>query len=109
MFVNSQYEYLVCFITCSPKQSKEIARSLVENQLVACVNIISKITSVYRWKGKVEEDTEDLLISKTLTKNQEKIIEHVKKIHEYEVPETIFLPIIKGNESYLNWIVENVV
>ncbi|NHI92706.1 MAG: divalent-cation tolerance protein CutA [Candidatus Lokiarchaeota archaeon] len=100
--------YLICLITCSPKQSKEIARSLVKEKLVACVNIISNITSIYKWKDKVEEDSEDLLICKTLSKNQENIIKKVKEIHDYEVPETIFTPIIKGNDNYLKWITENV-
>jgi len=106
--MNENSKYSVCFITSSPKQSKEIAKTLVEEKLVACVNIISSITSIYTWKDKVEEDTEDLLICKTLSDNQDKVIEMIKKIHKYEVPETIFLPIIKGNEAYLKWINENV-
>ena len=106
--MSTESEYSICLITCSPKQSKKISRSLVEKKLVACVNIISKITSIYRWKEKVEEDIEDLLVCKTLSGNQEKIITQVKQIHEYDVPETIFLPILKGNKDYLKWIVENV-
>jgi len=106
--MDDKSKYSVCFITSSPKQSKKIARTLVEEKLVACVNIISSITSIYSWKDKVEEDTEDLLICKTLSVNQDKVIKMIKKIHEYEVPETIFLPIVKGNENYLNWINENV-
>ncbi|MHA1784119.1 MAG: divalent-cation tolerance protein CutA [Candidatus Helarchaeota archaeon] len=106
--MNEKSSFSICLITCSPKQSKTIARALVEEKLVACVNIIHEISSVYKWKGKVEEDTEDLLICKTISKNQNDIILKIKEIHEYEVPETIFLPIENGNENYLTWITENV-
>lgn len=98
-------KYIVVFITVSSrKESKKITEYLVKNKLAACVNEISKISSTYWWKGKVERSKELLLVIKTKKSVLNKLIKKVKKLHSYSVPEIIALPIINGNKDYLNWI-----
>ncbi|KAK6641087.1 hypothetical protein RUM44_012788 [Polyplax serrata] len=84
--------------------AKKLAHGVVENQLAACVNIIPQITSVYKWEGKIQEDSELLLVIKTKTSLIDKLSEFVKSNHPYEVCEVISMPIEKGNEPYLKWI-----
>ena len=92
----------------SIKEGKKIARVLVESSLAACVNIISNVFSVYKWKGKVEEDDEHILLIKTTEEKSQLIISKISEIHSYENPECIALKIENGSEKYLNWI-KNVV
>jgi periplasmic divalent cation tolerance protein len=99
--------YVVIMVTTpGPEPAKEIAMALVEAEAVACVSIIDKITSIFRWKGKVEQETECLLIIKTRAERVEEVIQKVKSLHSYDVPEIIALPIVDGNPSYLKWIDE---
>lgn len=86
------------------QDARKIANTLVEEQLVACVNIIPKIESIYRWKGKIENDNEYVLIAKTTDKNVKKTIQKIKELHTYELPDIIVLPIIGGLKDYLNYI-----
>jgi len=84
--------------------TRKIANTLVEEQLVACVNIIPKIESVYKWKGKIETDEELVLICKTVDANVKKTIQRIKQLHSYDLPDIIVLPIIGGLKEYLNYI-----
>jgi len=87
------------------QDARRIAKTLVEEQLVACVNIIPAIESIYRWKGKIEEDNELVLIAKTVDDNIKKTISRIKELHSYELPDIIVLPIIGGLKEYLDYIV----
>ena len=101
--------HIVIFITvCDKKEAKLIAGRLVENKLVACVNIIDKIESLFWWKGKVDQAKEVLLIAKSKKEKLGKIIKLVKLSHSYEVPEIIALPIIGGYKPYLKWINDSI-
>jgi len=84
--------------------ARKIARILVEEHLVACVNIIPDNESVYSWKGKIEEAREIILIAKTKDDNVEKTIQRIKTLHSYETPDIIVLPIIGGLKDYLDYI-----
>jgi len=99
--------YRVVFITTPTDKGEEIARYLVENKLAACVNIVQKVKSIYWWQGKIEEDSESLLIVKTSDGKVDELIEKVREIHPYTVPEIISLNIEEGNPDYLKWIDES--
>jgi periplasmic divalent cation tolerance protein len=99
---------LVLTTTSSQEEARRIANALVERRLAACVNIVSKIDSIYRWKGKVEEAQEFLLLIKTTESAVENLRDAIQELHSYEVPECIVLPIESGSERYLNWIDESV-
>ena len=97
---------LVLTTASSPEESKKIAYALVESRLAACVNIIPKIESVYRWEGKIEEAQEYLLLIKTTAEAFPGVHEAVRRLHSYEVPECIALAVEEGSETYLRWIDE---
>ncbi|XP_030051174.1 protein CutA isoform X3 [Microcaecilia unicolor] len=93
------------FITCpNDTVAKEIARGIVEKKLAACVNIVPQITSIYEWKGKIEEDSEVLMMIKTRSSKVPALTEFVRSVHPYEVAEVISLPIDQGNPPYLKWV-----
>ena len=98
---------LVVLITCRDKrEGKKIARKLVGEGLAACVNLTG-LDSVYRWKGKVEETSECLLIVKTSGGRFEKLRRKVREIHSYKLPEIIGIQIGKGDREYLRWLSES--
>ena len=86
------------------EDARRIAHTLVDEQLVACVNIIPSIESVYRWEGKKEEDEECIFIAKTSEENVDKTISRIKSLHPYELPDIIVIPIIGGLNEYLEYI-----
>lgn len=100
-------EILIAYLTCANlEEAHKIGRRLVEKRLAACVNIIPKVFSYYWWKGELVTDEEVGLIAKTQASLKKKIIEEVKKVHSYEVPAILFLPIIDGNPDFLGWVKE---
>lgn len=101
--------YIVVFITTpSFEEAEKISNYLVENKLAACVNIIKNVKSIFFWQGNKEDADESLLIIKTKKEIFKNLEKEVKKLHNYTVPEIIALPIIDGNEDYLNWLEESV-
>uniref|UniRef100_A0A2C9M549 Uncharacterized protein n=2 Tax=Biomphalaria glabrata TaxID=6526 RepID=A0A2C9M549_BIOGL len=83
---------------------KKLAGDIVKNKLAACVNIIPQVTSIYEWEDKIQEDSELILMIKTLTVKIDELSEFVRKNHPYDVAEVISAPIENGNPPYLEWI-----
>jgi periplasmic divalent cation tolerance protein len=104
-----QTNYLVVFVTTpSVDIGQQIADTLVERGIAACVKIISPVNSIYIWQGERQNDEETLLMVKTTQDRfSEKLIPIVQEIHPYDVPEIIALPIVLGLENYLDWISES--
>jgi len=101
-------EVSVVFVTVGKEaEAVEIDQTLVREQRVACVNIISGVRSIYRWKGEVCDDQELLLIMKTRTSLIASLRDRIRELHSYEVPEIIAFPIDQGLPEYLNWVLEN--
>ena len=99
--------YFIFLVTVpNIEEGQRIAKFLVESKLAACVNIIQNVFSIYRWKGKIEEDNEHLLLIKTIEENCTSLIQKINEIHSYETPECIGFKIEKGSEKYLKWIQE---
>jgi periplasmic divalent cation tolerance protein len=95
---------LILTTTSNIDEAKNIAHQLVQNKLAACTNIIPKIISVYSWKNEICEDEEFLLLIKTRKRLFDAVKESILKMHSYEVPEIIKLPVDMGYEKYLGWI-----
>jgi periplasmic divalent cation tolerance protein len=92
----------------SEDEARKIAHHLVENQLAACVNIVSRIQSIYRWQGKVESGVEWLLLIKTTADKFDDVRDAIRGLHSYDLPECIAIAIEDGSREYLEWIGETV-
>ena len=98
-------KYLVLVTCANTGEAKRIAHAVVEDRLAACVNILpGAVTSIYRWEGKVESARERLLLIKTSRKRLAKLQAAVERLHSYDVPEFIALPIAAGSRTYLAWL-----
>ena len=96
---------IVVLSTCSAADdAKMLARHLIEQRLAACVNVVRAVDSFYRWQGQVQEDAEFLLVIKTSRGLFGKLRAEWEKLHTYEIPELIALPIVDGAANYLNWM-----
>ena len=96
---------VVVLTTCSSaEEAGRIAQALVERRLAGCVNVVSSLRSVYRWEGRVKEEAEILLVIKTTRALFDQVRRAVEKLHSYQVPEVICLPVIDGAPNYLNWL-----
>ncbi len=102
---NESSEEIVVFITApSEEMAAAIAKALVEARLAACANLVRGIRSIYSWQGKIEDESEVLMIVKTQRKLFDALKSKVKELHSYEVTEIIALPITAGADDYLKWI-----
>ena len=95
---------IVLTTTGSVEEARKIAGSLVERQLAACVNILPRIESIYRWQGKVESAQEWLLLIKTNAEKFAAVRDAVRELHSYDLPECIAINIEDGSAEYLQWI-----
>ncbi len=97
---------LVVLVTCgTATEADRIAWSLVEKRLAACVNVLeARVRSTYRWQGKVETAAEYLLVIKAARRVLSRLEAEVKRLHSYDVPEVIALPVAAGSKEYLGWL-----
>jgi len=102
-------ENVVIFITTgTDEEAQEVAKTLLNNRLAACVNIAPKINSLFWWNDTLDSAQENLLIVKSRASLLNEIVKLVKEVHSYETPEIVALPIIDGNPDYLDWIIKEV-
>lgn len=98
-------KFVIILVTCASKaEARKIRDVLLKKRLAACGNIIDGVDSKFWWQGKIDSAREVLLILKTSIANFKRIEKEIKRIHSYEVPEIIALPIVAGSEEYLSWI-----
>ena len=99
---------IILTTTGSEDESRKIAEALVERRLAACVNIVSQVHSVYRWRGEVEQADEYLLLVKTVREREEQVRATIRELHSYEIPECIAIQIEGGSAEYLKWIEDSI-
>ncbi|KAH8584296.1 Cuta1 Divalent Ion Tolerance From Cryptosporidium Parvum Iowa [Cryptosporidium sp. chipmunk genotype I] len=99
---------LIYISTSSQDEATSIAKTLVDEELCACVSIIPTVRSLYKFKGQVHDENESILLVKTTSQLFNALKEKVTEIHSYEVPEIIATKIIYGNEKYINWVNQTV-
>ena len=99
-------EVIVLITAASDSEAEKIARALVGERLAACANIVPGVRSLFFWEGKTQDERETLMICKSTLSLMSKIIQRVRTLHSYSVPEIVALPIIAGSPEYLAWVRE---
>jgi periplasmic divalent cation tolerance protein len=99
----------IVLVTCSsPSEAQKVANAVVTKRLAACVNILpGRIQSIYRWKGKVENAREALILIKTTARRLRELEREVKRLHSYDVPEFVAIAIVTGSREYLRWLADS--
>ncbi|MCG8591000.1 MAG: divalent-cation tolerance protein CutA [Proteobacteria bacterium] len=102
---SSEPDVCVVLMTAPDRETAaRLARSLVEERLAACVNVVPELRSIYRWEGAVQEETEVLLVAKTRRDCCDALTERVRVLHPYDVPEVLALGAVGGSRDYLEWV-----
>lgn len=102
-------EHVIALTTlASEEEATRLARALLERRLVACVNVVPGVRSLYLWKGAVEDEREHLCVMKTRGDLTEALRAAVDELHPYEVPELVVLPVESGSRRYLEWVDQSV-
>jgi periplasmic divalent cation tolerance protein len=96
----------VVLVSVPRDEARQLATAIVEERLAACINIVPRIDSVYRWDDKIETDTESLMIIKTTAGRMDELIEYIEENHPYDLPEVIAMPLVAGLAEYIAWIKE---
>lgn len=104
MSLDARDARVVLVTTPDADTARRIARTLVEEQLAACGNVVPQIASIFRWQGAVQEEAEALLVLKTSAGRLAALTERVGRLHPYDVPEVLALPVAEGNQPYLDWL-----
>ena len=98
--------YLVLSTVDDEQEAARLANVLVEERLAACVNIVPGLTSIYRWEGEVQREQEYLMVVKTSEDRLEELEFRLADLHPYDTPEIVSIPVVSGNEAYLEWVRE---
>lgn len=98
-------EFVVVFVTCkSAREAQRIASRLVKQKLAACVNIVGPVKAIYRWKGRIETASETLMVIKSTRRKFGALEKEIRRVHSYDTPEIIALPVAAGSKPYLEWL-----
>lgn len=98
-------DLVIAYITAGSRdEALAIGRTLVEERLAACANLLDGMTSIYRWEGAVEEATEAVLLAKTRRGLFDRLVARVRELHSYDIPCVVELPVGRGNPAYLEWL-----
>ena len=98
-------KYIIVLMTTANKtEAEKIINNLLKEKLIACANILDSVSSIFWWKQKIELDTETLVLMKSSNELFQNLVERIQKLHSYEVPEILAIPIIDGAKSYLDWM-----
>ncbi|MCX7552883.1 divalent-cation tolerance protein CutA [Marinicella sp. S1101] len=102
-------EAIQVFVSCeSSQQAKKLVDSLLNDQIIACAQMLKGVESFYRWQGQITQSNEVLLVLKTTANHFKAIETSIKKLHSYDVPEILAIPVLEGSTDYLKWINEQV-
>ncbi|HEX7762018.1 MAG TPA: divalent-cation tolerance protein CutA [Cellvibrio sp.] len=105
----TQNREVVVFVTTkTASEAKKIGKTVVSEQLAACVTILGTCQSLYRWDGKMQESSESLMMIKTTARGYQSLQKRIKALHSYAVPEIVAISITKGLPGYLDWIRKSV-
>lgn len=96
----------IVFVTCAPNQGAPLLRQLVEEALVAGGNIISGVRSIYRWKGQICDESEEILLMETSDARIDEVMKRIRELHSYEVPKILTFEPREGPSDYLQWVEE---
>jgi periplasmic divalent cation tolerance protein len=99
---------LVLTTVADDSSADSLARTLVEERLVACVNILPPMTSIYRWNGAIERETERQIVMKTTRTRLTALERRLKELHSYELPEFVVVDVVAGSAAYLTWVATDV-
>ena len=98
-------DYVMIFVTAKDKvEAEKIGQLLVKERLIACANIVSPVSSVFHWSGKIEAVKEHLVLMKSRSDLFAQLSQRVKTLHSYDVPEVLALPLVDGSKAYLDWM-----
>ncbi len=97
----------IILTTAPPPDAPRLARTLLEEKVIACCNILPPATSMYWWKGEITTDTESLLVIKTRAELIEPVMNRIRELHPYDVPEIVVIPVETAFEPYVNWVRES--
>ncbi len=102
---NAQSMAVLCYATFpNQKIAQQIAENLLDRKLIACANIFPGVTSLYHWENKLVQDSEAVMIAKTVTQHENTILTLIKNLHPYDTPCIIFMPVKSGNIDFLSWV-----
>ena len=104
MRMSSRKVLVVLVMTSSRREAGSIAKAVVKEKLAACVNMVPGVTSVFRWKGRVQISREVLLIMKTTVRRYSALEQRIRSLHSYQVPEILAVKIEKGAKQYIGWV-----
>lgn len=102
-------EIIIVFVTVPGlREGSRISKAILTSRLAACVNVIPGVQSIYKWKGKIVQEKEAMLVLKTTRLRYRKLEQKIKELHPYEVPEVIAIPLICGSPQYVEWVTREV-